>query len=152
MFFVAVALALSLALHWALPHRDRPKLYDYSLRDSLFRALSADTLYPAESLRTNRLQPVIQKATPAAALKKKGARGKSGIDKKRILKPHSININSAEARELEKLPGIGPKTAQAIIIYRRLHGPFTRVDDLKKVKRIGPKTLKKIAPYIVLGK
>ena len=40
-----------------------------------------------------------------------------------------VNINSATQAELEKLPGIGPKTAEAIIKGR----PFNRPEDLKKV-------------------
>ncbi len=155
LFFVAAALALSLALRWVLPHRDRPELYDYSLRDSLFKALSADTLHPAMPFNVkdlNKMGSVVREKTPSAAYKKKRTHQKLRLGKKRVLKSHSININTASVRELEKLPGIGPKTAQAIVDYRHTHGPFTRLDELKKVKRIGPKTLKKIESYIFLGK
>ncbi|MCX6719709.1 MAG: helix-hairpin-helix domain-containing protein [Candidatus Staskawiczbacteria bacterium] len=57
-----------------------------------------------------------------------------------ILATDKIDINTATLSELDKLTGIGPKYAQAIIDAR----PFSSVDDLNKVKGIGPKTLQKI--------
>jgi competence ComEA-like helix-hairpin-helix protein len=51
-----------------------------------------------------------------------------------------ININSADATELDKLSGIGPAYANNIISSR----PFSSVDDLIDVKGIGPITLDKI--------
>ncbi|WP_170270364.1 helix-hairpin-helix domain-containing protein [Heliorestis acidaminivorans] len=50
-----------------------------------------------------------------------------------------VNINRAESRELEQLPGIGPATAQKIIDYRASQGPFRKVEDLQKVPGIGAK-------------
>ncbi len=48
------------------------------------------------------------------------------------------------------LPGIGKKTADAIIEYRTKNGNFTAVDDIAKVKGIGAKKLEKIKQYLVL--
>ena len=58
-----------------------------------------------------------------------------------------VNINTASAKELDALPGIGEVLAQRIIDYRTANGPFQSVDDLIKVKGIGEKTLEKIKPY-----
>ena len=49
----------------------------------------------------------------------------------------TVNINTASASELEKLPGIGPALAQRIVEYRDSHGPFASVDSLTDVPGIG---------------
>ena len=51
-----------------------------------------------------------------------------------------IDINSATAKELERLPRIGPQIAGRIVAYREKNGAFKRIDDITKVKGIGPKT------------
>lgn len=61
-----------------------------------------------------------------------------------------IPINRATAKQLEALPGIGPKLASRIIEYRRKHGSFSSIDDLLKVRGVGPKKLEQIRPYIKL--
>jgi competence protein ComEA len=48
-----------------------------------------------------------------------------------------VNINTADAGELDSLPGVGPTTAAAILDHRTQHGPFRSVDDLLKVRGIG---------------
>lgn len=61
-----------------------------------------------------------------------------------------ININTATARELEALPGIGPAKAAAIIEFRSQRGPFDRKEDIKKVSGIGEATYSKIEPLITV--
>lgn len=58
-----------------------------------------------------------------------------------------VNINTATARELDALPGIGEVIAQRIIDYRNAHGPFQSVDELINVKGIGEKKLADLKPY-----
>jgi competence protein ComEA len=62
----------------------------------------------------------------------------------------AINVNTATAAELQKLPGVGPKTAQRILDERALRGPFKTVDELRRVPGIGPKTLEKLRPHIIV--
>ena len=52
-----------------------------------------------------------------------------------------IDINTADAKLLETLPGIGESRAEAIIRHREEHGPFKRVDDIVAVQGIGAATL-----------
>ncbi len=55
-----------------------------------------------------------------------------------------VNINTADRRTLETLPGIGPSLAQRIIDYRAANGSFKSVEDLLKVSGIGSKTLERL--------
>lgn len=59
-----------------------------------------------------------------------------------------LNINTASAAELDALPGIGPAKAQAIVAYRRKHGPFATPADLVQVKGIGPGITARLYPLV----
>ena len=62
-----------------------------------------------------------------------------------------VNLNTASASQLTQLPGVGDKTASAIIEKRTaLGGKFTSVDQLLQVKGIGQKKLDKIKPLVLL--
>ena len=50
-----------------------------------------------------------------------------------------VSLNNATVDQLDELDGIGPATAQKILDYRKQHGGFGSVDDLKQVSGIGPK-------------
>ena len=62
-----------------------------------------------------------------------------------------IDINRADAAELEKLHRIGPKTAARILAFREAYGAFRSVNDLQQVKGIGPKTLERLRPHVYVG-
>ncbi len=47
-----------------------------------------------------------------------------------------ININKADGRSLEELPGIGPSRAKTIIDFRDKNGPFPTTADIMKVPGI----------------
>ena len=61
-----------------------------------------------------------------------------------------IDLNTATAEELEKLPGVGPKLADAIIQFRTRQR-FQTVDELDNVPGIGAKRLADIRPYVRVG-
>lgn len=63
----------------------------------------------------------------------------------------SVDLNTASQSVLESLPGVGEKTALAII-ERRRHVPFRRAEDLMEVKGIGEKKLAKIRPFLRIGR
>ena len=59
-----------------------------------------------------------------------------------------LNINRATAKELDKLPGIGPVIAGRIIEFRKVNGAFQSIDDLRKVQGIGASILEKFKSKI----
>lgn len=56
-----------------------------------------------------------------------------------------INLNTANASELESLPGIGPVLAERIVADRERSGPYGSVNDLARVSGIGPSILAALA-------
>ena len=59
-----------------------------------------------------------------------------------------ININTATAAELDKLPGVGPAMAKRIVEWRQANGPFQSGEDLKQVKGIGEAKYQKLKDKI----
>jgi competence protein ComEA len=62
----------------------------------------------------------------------------------RLLFGLALDLNRADARALEALPGVGPGRAAAIV-RERMHAPFCRVADLDRVAGFGPVTLARVA-------
>jgi len=61
-----------------------------------------------------------------------------------------VILNRANLEDLRRLPGVGPKRAQAILDLRAKLGRFRKPTDLLRVKGIGAKSLKKLEPHFVL--
>ena len=61
-----------------------------------------------------------------------------------------VNINTATAEELDRLPGVGPSRAQAILELRGKVKRFSTIDDLMRVKGIGRTSLRKLRPMLAL--
>ena len=62
-----------------------------------------------------------------------------------------VDLNSAEAAQLETLPGVGPSTAAAILEHRRQIGRFSSVEQLLDVRGIGDAKLDALRDLIVIG-
>ena len=87
---------------------------------TLTKALSAAAIVMACSF-----SPFVA-AAPATAVATKSKAG-------------SLNLNSANAAELtDKLVGVGPKKAEAIVAWRKANGGFKNPAQLMEVKGIGP--------------
>lgn len=63
-------------------------------------------------------------------------------------KEEKININTANQTELETLSGIGPSTALKIINYKKEHGKFNNIEEIKNVPGIGESKFENIKEYI----
>jgi len=64
---------------------------------------------------------------------------------------YKVDVNSADVWELDLLPGIGPKRAQAIVDYRRQHGGFGSLADLAKVPGISATTAARLEGLVRFG-
>jgi competence protein ComEA len=65
-----------------------------------------------------------------------------------LLPEEKLDLNSATAEELQKLPGIGEVLSRAIVDYREEHGPFRSVEDLLLVPGIGEARLDEIRDLV----
>jgi competence protein ComEA len=63
------------------------------------------------------------------------------------IEPVPVDVNNATEQQLEQLPGIGPKKAQAIVLLRKKK-PITRLTQLMEVRGIGKKTLERLKPFL----
>lgn len=61
-----------------------------------------------------------------------------------------LDLNTATATDLEKVPGIGPGLAAKIIQYRTGAGRFQNYEDLQKIAGIGKAKLEKFRPYLTV--
>ena len=62
--------------------------------------------------------------------------------------PDAININTASVDELEKLPHIGRKTAEAIVAFRDENGPFRRPENLLLIHGVSENRFADIRHFI----
>ena len=92
------------------------------------------------------------KLSPRAASKESAkpanddSAGKNGKKDAPALK--IVNLNSATAQEIERLPHIGKVTAEKIVAYRSAQGPFKEKTALLRVESISISRYKMIEPYI----
>lgn len=97
-------------------------------------AVILSSVSPSESVGNSIQTTSTTSTTSTSASEQRGSTSSSG----------KININTADAKELMKLSGVGETRAQAIIAYREKNGPFASIEDLKRVAGIGEKTFEKL--------
>ncbi len=61
-----------------------------------------------------------------------------------------VNLNTADATQLETLPRVGPALAERIISWREANGGFQQVDDLRSVSGIGDKTFEGLRDHVTV--
>lgn len=89
------------------------------------------------------------KSGGGGAAEDQSSKKKSGKASKKSGGPDKlVNINTADAEELDALPGIGKASAQRIIDYRNDNGPFHSIDDIMNVQGIKEGTFEKIKDLI----
>jgi len=119
-------------------------------------AAAASAEKPAKESKTAKTEKAVETApaAPAGGAAAGAAKAKSAPAEKaeapKLAPGTKININTASAEELDKLPEIGPVKAQAIVEYRKANGPFKSPEDIEKVKGIKAGTFAKIKDYVVV--
>lgn len=67
-----------------------------------------------------------------------------------LLFGRALDVNRADARALEALPGIGPRRAEAIV-RSRATAPFCSLRELVRVPGLGPGTVARLVPHATVG-
>lgn len=146
----------------------------YAYADSLFRALSEQKSIEHAELMARYEPPLVESASgntaiagalpsgahaEVSAMSASSVLGASNTGKKAAASkgsakapaPESIVLNTSDAATLARLPGVGPKTAEAIVAYRNENGPFQDLSHIMRVKGIGAKKWEQIRPYLRLN-
>jgi DNA uptake protein ComE-like DNA-binding protein len=58
-----------------------------------------------------------------------------------------VNVNTIELEQLKLHPYLNYKQAKMIVNYRKQHGDFKQLKDIRKIKPISPELFRKIVPY-----
>jgi competence ComEA-like helix-hairpin-helix protein len=121
--------------------------YDYSVQDSLFLSIDSPdkgdvTGTSVKDKNVDYKQEVLDFRKPEFNTNRTNT----------LPAEKSIDINKAGKNNFEKLPGIGPKTADKIIFYRDKIGRFTKLEELLRVKGIGKTKFNKIKKYLYIEK
>ncbi|PID61401.1 MAG: hypothetical protein CR986_02895 [Ignavibacteriae bacterium] len=120
--------------------------FEYNFQDSLFKAIQE------KKNKDSTLSSLIEKKVDSDSelldfSNKKLDRKKNS---KKVLSEKSIDINKADVETLIRLPGVGNKTAEKIILYRKSNGKIKKLNELLNVKGIGNKKFSKIKKYIYI--
>lgn len=106
--------------------------------------LTGAVLYSALRGRAERMEISALPAAPPAAAPAGGAESSPAS----VPVTGRLDLNTASAEELARLPGIGEVLAARIVDYRNRYGPFQTPEDLLDVPGIGEATLDKIYEYL----
>lgn len=118
---------------------NKQEKHDYSIADSIFLSKNLNNVTNSEKNLAYNEEVLDFSKTDFNFTKKETI--KSG---------EKVNINTAGKSELMKLPGVGEKTADKIIDFRKQNGRFSRAEDIMDVKGIGIKKFEKIKELIII--
>lgn len=130
-----------------------PGVYEVTSTSRVFEVIekAGGVTKDADTSSINQAEPVTDGQKINVPDKKSGspAQGNSASAEQQS-SDGKVSINTADSEELQKIPGVGPVTAENIISYRESNGSFKSIDDIKNVSGIGEKTFEKMKSTIVL--
>ena len=138
----------------------RPGVYEFSCESRMQEVIkkAGGFTEEADETKINLAQKItdqMQMIVPNVNSKQEGGvtegNSEKGNSSNMILsnaKQGKVNINTATLEELQTIKGIGKKKAEAILQYRKEHGPFRTKEDLLEVKGIGKKALEAIESQV----
>jgi len=144
--FVVLTFSIGLVYKTFFHHKEEIpyNLVDYTEQDSLFQ----------NSSNADITESILKNVSDKNGLKSEILDFDNKIfnNYKKKIEPveKSINLNSADVKELTNLPGIGEKTAQKILEYRVKNKKFKSIDELLNIKGIGQSKYSKIKKYIFI--
>lgn len=62
-----------------------------------------------------------------------------------------IDLETASAAEIERLPRVGPALARRIVEDRAAHGPFRSLEGLQRVRGVGPVVARQLQGHVTFG-
>lgn len=137
MFFIG----LSVSIVKEINDHGSVQKFDYSESDSLLSSIiESDSKTKINDKKVDSEQELLDFSANDLDAKKGSENSLNGV---------KININEASVEQLIRLPGIGNKTANAILELRASIGRFSKPEDLLKVKGIGKTKLDRIKPLII---
>ena len=105
----------------------------------------------AQKLKDGMQVTVPEKMTAAAqGAATQGVTGGAQAGAAKPLPEGMVNINTADEKELDKLPGVGPAMAKRIVEYRTENGAFQAPEEIKRVKGIGDAKYEKMKDKIAV--
>lgn len=138
----------------------RPGVYEFSCESRLQEVIKKAGGFTEEADQTKinlaqKITDQMQIVVPNLRSKQEGevteensGKGSSSSTNPSHSKQGTVNINAATLEELQTIKGIGKKKAEAILQYRKEHGPFRTKEDLLQVKGIGKKALEAIESQV----
>lgn len=143
LFLIIFGLAIGLSVEYFQIEESNLNAKDntFAFLDSV--ALAEQTTYIATDNHNNSFDNL---ATADTVVEKKNLFPQHNTKKKEIISG-KININKASKVQLMKLPGIGEKTADKIILYREQQ-TFQKIEDIMNIKGIGNAKFAKMKEFI----
>ena len=127
----------------------------------LYRRTLAGLLALASTAASSQPEPaadstVLPLDEPAPALESSGEDDQAGDTETLAeslveLRDNPLDVNTASADELSRVPGIGPVAARAIVTRRRAYGPIARLADLQAASILTAGALVVAGPYLSVG-